>query len=190
MNVFDVILVLIVLAATFYGWRTGVIRQVVAIAAAMFAFMVADQIYEPFGTVLSQAAGIGRRNFFDGLAYLLLMCLAAAGFFLIVRRLYPYTGLAEPEQGGAGWYVDQIGGILLGAVLGVLLAVATVGVIEVLVYYHWPGFLEEGPRDQIHESVRGALLVRGLFSDAPAIAEVIGHWVPGVLIVREGRILP
>ena len=189
-NVVDAVLLVVILAAMFYGWQTGLLRQMVAISATMFALMAANYLYEPLAGWLSAAAQLAPPNFLQGLAYLFVLALAAAAWFLAIRRLYPYTRLVDPEVGGLVWRLDRFGGLVLGTVLGVLLAVATVGVIELLVYHRWPASVPGGPRDVIHAAVRDAVLVRGLFSGAPELADLVGAWVPGVTIAREGRIQP
>ena len=73
------------------------------------------------------------------------------------------------------------------AALGVLLAVALVGVAEMIVYYRWPGFVPSGGRDLVHIGFRDAALVNWMFTQAPGLAEFMGHWVPGVALAQEGR---
>jgi uncharacterized membrane protein required for colicin V production len=190
-NVVDGILVAVVVAALLYGWKNGLLRTLVAITAAMFAFVAAKQLYEPVGVVFSEAAGLRPPTFFEGLAYLFVIFLAAGVWFVAIRRLYPHTYLVDPETGGAAWRsVDRVGGLVLGALLGLILAIGTVGIMELLVFYRWPAFLPTGVRDVIHVAFRDAVLVRALFSEAPGLAAAIGHWVPGIVIAMEGRTLP
>ena len=190
MNLVDALLLAIIAAAMFYGWRTGVLRQVVAVSALMFAFMVAGQLYELLALWFSAAAQLAPPNFFQGLAYLFLLLLAAGIWFVGIRRIYPYTRLVDPEVGGLVWSLDRFGGLVLGTVLGLLLAIAVVGVVELLVYYRWPALVPAGPRDVIHAGVRDSRLVRTVLGEAPELADYLDHWVPGVAIAREGRILP
>ncbi|HLH26626.1 MAG TPA: CvpA family protein [Chloroflexota bacterium] len=188
-NLFDALLAAIVLGAMIWGWRTGVLRQLVAVSAAMVAFMVAEALYEPLGGAFNDAALVRTPAFFQGMSYLLVMCFVAATWFVLIRRLYPYTRLGE-ETDSTIRGLDSLGGMLLGLLLGVLLMIATVGVAEVLVYGRWP-FLESSTRrSTVHYAIQDSLIVRTLFKEAPDFADYVGHWVPGVAIAQEGRIQP
>jgi uncharacterized membrane protein required for colicin V production len=189
-NAIDLLLVAIVGAGMFYGWKSGLLRLVVAVSATMFGFMVANQFYEPLGRLFSAAAVMQVPNVFMGLAYLFLLFLAAGTWFIAIRKLYPYSRLVDPEVGGPIWLLDRFGGLLLGSVLGIMLAIATVGVVELLVFYPWPALMPQPARDVIHVAFRDAGLVRGMFSDTPWLASVASHWVPGVAIAQEAQALP
>ena len=189
-NAIDGLLLALIGGTMVWGWYTGVLRQIVAISAAMIAFMVAKLFYQQLGAWFGEVAMLSAPNFFEGPAYLLLFFLVAAGWFMIVRRAYPYTRLVEPERGGRGLVVDRVGGVLLGGALGVLLAIALVGVIELWVFYRWPILLGSGPRSGIHGMVHDSALVGWLFRESPETADLVGSWVPGVAVAREGRIQP
>ena len=55
-NVVDGILVLLVAGSTFYGWKNGVLRLVVAVTAAMVGFIAGRELYEPVAGIFSAAA--------------------------------------------------------------------------------------------------------------------------------------
>jgi uncharacterized membrane protein required for colicin V production len=188
-NLFDALLAAIVVAAAFWGWKSGVLRQLVAVSATMVAFMVAAQLYEPLGGAFNDAA-LGRNpGFFQAMAYLLIMFAVAGLWFFLLRRLYPYTRLgAESDATIRG--LDSLGGMLLGLVLGGLLAIATVGVAEVLVLGRWPFLESGGRRATVHNAIQDSLAVRTLFKEAPDFADYVSLWVPGVAVARDGRIQP
>jgi uncharacterized membrane protein required for colicin V production len=186
-NIVDGILVAIVAASMFYGWKAGVLRLLVAVTAAMVGFIAARELYVPIAEVFSLAASFRPPNIFDGLSYLWIWCLATVGWTWAIRKIYPHTKLYDAEVGGWLWSIDHFGGLALGAVLGVLLAVALVGVAEMIVYYRWPGFVPSGGRDLVHIGFRDAALVNWMFTQAPGLAEFMGHWVPGVALAQEGR---
>jgi uncharacterized membrane protein required for colicin V production len=188
-NVFDAVLAAIVLAGMFWGWKSGMLRQLVAVSATMVAFMVAAQLYEPLGGAFNDAALVRTPGFFQGMAYLLIMFFVAAIWFVLIRRIYPYTRLGA-ESDGTIRGLDNLAGMFLGLLLGLLLIIATVGVAEVLVYGHWPILESGGRRATVHAAIQDSLVVRTLFKEAPDFADYIGHWVPGVAIAREGRIQP
>jgi membrane protein required for colicin V production len=189
LNLVDLFLIVVILAAMAYGWRTGILRQLVTVSALMFAFIAASQLYRPLAAWLSAIPQLPTPNYFEGLSYLLILLFAAAVWFLGIHRLYPYTRLFDPDGGGAPVLFDNLGGMLIGALLGLLLVVAIVGVVELLVYYAWPHFIPGGPRDVIHVSVSNAGLVQWLVTERPELAEYLGDWVPGLEVAREGRIL-
>jgi uncharacterized membrane protein required for colicin V production len=186
-NVVDGILVALVLGSMFYGWKAGVLRLLVAVSGAMVGFIAARQLYEPVAGVFSAAAQFRPPNIFDGLAYLYIWCIAALIWFWCIRKMYPHTQLTDSEVGGLVWSIDRFGGLVLGVVLGLLLAVALVGVLDMIVAYRWPGFLPSGARDLMQVGVRDAALVRWLYSEAPGVVAFLGYWIPGLVLAREGQ---
>jgi uncharacterized membrane protein required for colicin V production len=186
-NVVDAVLIAIVVAAMFWGWKVGVLRGLVAVSATMVAFMVARELYLPLGGAFNDAALSGASTFFQGMSYLLVMFFVAAAWFVLIRRIYPYTRLgADSDATIRG--LDSVGGMFLGLALGLLLMIATVGVVEVLAYGRWPFLESASRRAAINQGVQDSLLVRMMFKDAPDFAEYVGHWVPGMAIAQEGRI--
>jgi uncharacterized membrane protein required for colicin V production len=186
-NLFDALLAAIVLAAMIWGWKTGLLRQLVAVSATMVALMVAEELYLPLGGAFNDAALAGAASFFQGMSYLLVMFFVAAAWFVLIRRIYPYTRLgAESDATIRG--LDDLGGMLLGLVLGILLAITVVGVAEVLVYGRWPILESRGRRATVHYAIQDSLVVQTLFKEAPEFVDYVGHWVPGIAIAREGRI--
>ena len=186
-NFIDVLLLAIVLLSMIWGWRSGLLRQLVAVTATMVAFMVAAELYLPLGGAFNDAALSGAASFFQGLAYLLVMFFVAAAWFILIRRIYPYTRLGSDADGTIRG-LDNLGGMFLGLLLGILLMIATVGVLEVLVYGRWPFLESSSRRATINQAVQDSLLVRMLFKEAPEFATYVGHWVPGMAIAQEGRI--
>jgi uncharacterized membrane protein required for colicin V production len=186
-NLFDAFLLLIVIMSMYWGWRSGILRQLVAVSATMVAFMVAEALYLPLGGAFNDAALSGAASFFQGMSYLLVMFFVAAVWFILIRRIYPYTRLGS-ESDGTIRGLDSLGGMFLGLLLGVLLMIATVGVVEVLVYGRWPFLESSSRRATINQAVQDSLLVRMMFKEAPDFAEYVGHWVPGMAIARDGRI--
>jgi len=188
-NLFDGLLIVIVAGAMFWGWQSGLLRQLVAVTAAMVAFMVAAQLYEPLGGIFNDFSLVRTPAFFQGLSYLLVMCFTAAVWFVIIRRIYPYTRLGN-EGDGTVRGLDSLAGMLLGLVLGFLLALATIGVVELLAFGRWPLFESSRSRETIHYAIQDSLVVRTLFKEAPDVADYVSNWVPGVAIARTGRIQP
>ena len=161
----------------YWGWQTGVLRQLVAVSATMVAFMVAAQFYEPLGGAFNDAATRATPAFFQAMSYLLIMFFVAAAWFVIIRRLYPYTRLgADSDATIRG--LDSLGGMFLGIVLGGLLMIATVGVAEgVSVRALADHGIQWAPHDG-PPGDSGLVVVRALFKEAPAFANYVGNWVP------------
>ena len=65
-NFIDVLLLAIVLLSMIWGWRSGLLRQLVAVTATMVAFMVAAELYLPLGGAFNDAALSGAASFFQG----------------------------------------------------------------------------------------------------------------------------
>ena len=111
-NLVDGLLVTIVIMATYWGWRTGALRQLVAVSGTMVAFTVAEALFLPLGGSFNDAALSGAASFFQGLSYLLVMFFVAAVWFVHIRRIYPYTRLGDETDaricgaGLPGWHVS------------------------------------------------------------------------------------
>ena len=189
-NVVDGIIVAIVAGAVFWGWQSGLLRQLVALSATLAGLIVAKQLYEPIGAVFSDFAFIRTLAFYQALSYLLVMVFTAAVWFVAIRRIYPYTHLTDADGEDAVRGLDKVGGMFLGLLVGILLAIAFIGVTELLVSSRWPIFEAAGTRTAIHRAMQESVLVRGLFSDVPALMAHVEGWVPGITIARDGRVQP
>jgi uncharacterized membrane protein required for colicin V production len=189
-NVVDGVLVALMAGSLYYGWKNGVLRLVVAVTGAMVGFIAGRELYEPVAGIFSAAAGFRPPNIFDGLAYLYVWCLAALGWFWAIRKAYPYTRLTTAEVGGLVWSVDRFGGLFLGGVLGLTLAVALVGVADLLVAYRWPAFVPLNIKDTLDLGFRNAALVRWMNSEFSGFVTFMGHWVPGLALAGEGQPQP
>ena len=189
-NVVDALIVAIVAGTVFWGWKSGLLRQLVALGATLAGVIVAKQLYEPVGAAFSDAASAQNLAFYQALSYLLVMVFTAAVWFVAIRRIYPYTRLADTDGDGALHGADNVGGMFLGLLVGILLAIAFIGVTELLVSSRWPVFEAAGTRHAIHRAMQDSVLVRGLFSDLPALMAHVESWIPGITIARDGRIQP
>lgn len=189
-NAVDGLIVALIAACLFYGWHSGVLRQLAIVSAALFALMCAGTFHEGLGSWWAAAAGLQPPTYLDAVAYLFLLVLSAAAWLLVLHRLYPYTRLTAREVGSWLWGLDRFGGLVVGGVLGVLLVLAVIGAAELLVYFRWggqPG--ARGVRDVVHTQVREARLLQDLLA-TPELSDHLSYWVPGLRVAREGTILP
>jgi uncharacterized membrane protein required for colicin V production len=190
-TVVDAVILLLIVGCILYGWRTGLVRQVVAVSATIFALMLANVGYEFLGGWWAAAASVVSPTYLDALAYLLILLVAAVFWLTVMRRIYPYTRIASSEVGNWAWSLDRFGGLIVGGLLGVLVALAVVGTAELMAYYRWggqPG--ASGVRNVVHDQVTGSAILRETFVEAPPAADLLGYWVPGIRRAREGTILP
>jgi uncharacterized membrane protein required for colicin V production len=189
-NVLDVVLGAVVLGAAAYGWHSGVLRLLVAVSGTMVGFIAARQFYEPVAWVFSLAAGMRQPDIFDSLSYFYVWCLAALAWFWLIRKLYPYTHLTDEEERNAIWALDHTLGLLLGVVLGLLLAAGVVGVTAHLVAYEWPGLLPGGGRTLLQVGLRESALVRWLHEAECSPLTLARYSVPSLGMVAEGHTTP
>lgn len=190
-DVVDAVIFIVFAICMVYGWRTGLLRVCVALSAVIFALMCANTFYQGLGAWWEAAGGLVGPTYLEALAYLLLYLLSASFWLMVIRRVYPYTRLSASEVGSWVWSLDRFGGLLVGAVLGVLVAVSVVGAAELLVYHRWggqPG--ARGVRDIVHAQVVESAVVRNVLGETPALAELVTYWVPGWRIAKEGNIRP
>jgi uncharacterized membrane protein required for colicin V production len=187
-NIIDGMLIAIIAGATFWGWKAGFLRLLVALTAALAGCMVASLLYQPIGYFLSDFSFVGVLAFYHALSYLFVLTLTAGLWFFAIHKIYPYTRLVDPSADRLTTGLDNLGGMFLGLLLGILLSIATIGVAELLAYSRWPVLEAAGSRSALHGAVQQSLIVRGLFSEVPDLMEHVSHWVPGIQVARDGRI--
>ncbi len=189
-NVVDGLIIGLLGACLFYGWHTGVLRQLAVVSAVLFALICAHAFYQSLGAWWAAAASMQPPTYLDAVAYVFLLVVAAAVWLVVLHRVYPYTRLAAPKIDTWLWTLDRFGGLVMGALLGVLLVVAVIGASELLVYFRWGGPLgARGVRELVHAQIRDSTLLQDIL-DTPELSDFLGYWVPGLRIAREGTIVP
>ena len=120
MNCIDVVIIVILAVAGFFGLRTGVIKAILSLAGIIIGVILAGQYYAPLSeqlTFIPIAAGAKIAAF----AIILVGTMAVAA---IIARLLKWAASAVM----LGW-VNHLGGALFGLVMGAFFASAIMALL-------------------------------------------------------------
>lgn len=115
MNLFDILLLLIILVCFGAGLRSGLIKQVFSLTAIIGGVALGFFFYEPLGAILLEKKIIAEPKIADILGFLIVACLA---YMLIHYLSHFLTDLLEKIK--MGWFNHLLGGAL-GFIIGLLL---------------------------------------------------------------------
>ncbi len=115
MNLFDILLLLMILACFGGGLRSGLIKQFFSLAAIIGGVALGFFFYEPLGGILLEKNIIAEPRIADILGFLIVACLA---YMLIHYLSHFLTDLLEKVK--MGWINHLLGGAM-GFIIGLLL---------------------------------------------------------------------
>jgi uncharacterized membrane protein required for colicin V production len=177
-SVFDLVLVLALLAMFVVGYAQGVIRRLLGIAAILFSLIVAAQLRAPLGDYLTeQWTGIA-----DSYSYMVafgaVFLAAAVTLSLGIQITYRPAPLFQKYP-----VLDEIIGGILGVLEGFLILIAILLILDP--HYNQPtvqetvGFGEFTLLRDLHARLNESLIAEILRSDViPAILAVVGGLFP------------
>lgn len=120
MNLFDILLLVIILVCFGAGLRSGLIKQVFSLTAIIGGVALGFFFYEPLGAILLEKNIIAEPRIADILGFLVVACLA---YMLIHYLSNLLTDLLEKVK--MGWINHLLGGAM-GFIVGLLLCYLTV----------------------------------------------------------------
>ncbi len=115
MNLFDILLLLIILICFGAGLRSGLIKQVFSLTAIIGGVALGFFFYEPLGAILLEKNIIAEPKIANILGFLIVACFA---YMLIHYLSHFLTDLLEKIK--MGWFNHLLGGAL-GFIIGLLL---------------------------------------------------------------------
>ena len=115
MNLFDILLLFVILVSFGAGLRSGLIKQIFSLTAIVGGIALGFFFYEPLGTVLLEKNIIAEPRIADILGFLIVACLA---YMLIHYLSHFLTDLLEKVK--MGWINHLLGGAM-GLIVGLLL---------------------------------------------------------------------
>ncbi|MCY3827310.1 MAG: CvpA family protein [Candidatus Dadabacteria bacterium] len=115
MNLFDILLLLMILASFGAGLRSGLIKQVFSLASIVGGAALGFFFYKPLGAILLEKNIIAEPRIADILGFLVVACLA---YMLIYYLSHLLTDLLEKIK--MGWINHLLGGAM-GFIIGLLL---------------------------------------------------------------------
>jgi uncharacterized membrane protein required for colicin V production len=178
LTTFDYVLLILLAGAFVVGFVQGAVRQLLSMLALLLAFVVAAALRTPLGDFLGQywtalAPGFSRLIAF-GLLFLLVFVIAQ----LLIQMRY------RPAPLVARWALaDDIGGGVLGVVLGLLMIAAVVMINDS--FYATRPVGDNGQVEWIADlaaGMRDSAIVNGLRSTViPVLVTILGPLGPGTV---------
>lgn len=123
MTAVDLLLVLFFMGFFVLGFAQGAIRRMIGIAAILFSFLLAANLYEPLGGFLGSNWGQFSRQYSYMIGFGTVFVAAVVAFALVAQGFYK----PQPLFAKARWADEIIGGILglieAGIVLGAVIII-------------------------------------------------------------------
>jgi uncharacterized membrane protein required for colicin V production len=116
LNLFDLVVILLLVGMFVLGFIQGAIRRVVGILCMTFAFFIAAQLSVPVGKFLAENWTYYPTRYSVMIGFLVLFVAAVVALFLIVQGTYQKTQLFARHP-----VIDEVLGGVLGVVQGLLL---------------------------------------------------------------------
>ncbi len=115
MNLFDILLLLMILSSFGAGLKSGLIKQVFSLASILGGVALGFFFYSPLGAILLEKNIIAEPRIADILGFLVVACLVYMLIYYLSRFL---TDLLEKIK--MGWINHLLGGVV-GFIIGLLL---------------------------------------------------------------------
>jgi uncharacterized membrane protein required for colicin V production len=129
---FDVFLVLILVGSIAAGLHLGFLRQALLLVVLYLATVLSAQYYGDLSALLMRMVPSASRDITDLLGFLLLLAASGVGVTSLVWTCYQDTRLP------AALLVDNVGGALVGSVIGLFAIALTLLLTHFAVQAPWP----------------------------------------------------
>ena len=126
----DLLLVLVWLAAIVFGWISGIVRQLLVLAAIVLGAVIGLTLAWDAAYWTGLVSGLEQRRLHP-LLYAIITIAVAAVLYYLTTRAYPHTRLAGRKT------LDQWGGGLLGLTVGLLVVMLLAAVLRMLTGVEW-----------------------------------------------------
>ena len=137
----DLLLILYFLGFFVLGFAQGTIRRLIGIAAIMFSFLLAANLYEPLGSFLGSNWGQFSRQYAYMVGFGTVFVAAVVAFALVAQGFYKPQPLFAKAR-----FVDEIIGGLLGVVQAGLILLSVIVILGS--FFLIPG-IPEDPQELI-----------------------------------------
>lgn len=175
----DLIMVALWIVIVALGVRTGLIRQLLALAALYVSLIVASSFKDVVGGWLGRVFPAAGPDILRPVAFLLLFVLGAIMISSLAAAAYSDTRLANFEA------LDRFGGGVTAAILGVLLVATLMGLLYFVGAVDWPAGNEV--RISMRHAIENSVLQPMIRSRMPLVYQVLGPWMPSeIAIIQRG----
>lgn len=177
-SVFDLIILLALLAMFIVGYAQGVIRRLLGIAAIIFSLIVAAQLRAPLGEYLQQQWGGIAPSYSNMVAFGAVFAAAAITLSIGIQITYRPAPLFQKYP-----VLDEIVGGILGVIEGFLILIAVILILDP--HYNDPNVAAQVGRGEftllrdLHARLNESVIVDVLRENViPAIMAVLGILFP------------
>ena len=186
MNWFDILLLVIVVGALAWGLKTGILHTVFLVIGVVLGWWLAGRYADDFGGLVGSAASVD--SFITAMAYWIIIAVVTA---VVVK----FGGLVRTALNigtlGAVGATDRIGGLILGGIVGLVIACAVIVMLARLAFdftievpaSDWvgsgPGIVSiENQRQSLLDALAGSSGVSAFMSVRDALPEEMLGLVP------------
>ena len=129
MNWLDILLLAILVVGAILGMRLGLLGAAINAMALLIGWLVAGQLSDEVGGIF--ASSLSSDTIVTVLAYILIMALSLVLARIVWKVVRPIINLATLGVVGVA---DRVGGIVVGAILGIMIASAIIIVLARFTY--------------------------------------------------------
>jgi membrane protein required for colicin V production len=176
LNVFDLVVVLVMMAFFIVGYIQGTIRRLLGIASILFSFLLAANLRDPLGGFFAANWTQFGPEYSHLIAFGVVFVAAVVGFSLTIQTFYTKLELSEKYP-----VVDEMLGGVLGILQGMIILGAMIAILDS--FFLVPGIAPDSDElpflRTLHEAFNPsgtALLYRETLM--PAFLAVVGPLLP------------
>lgn len=167
----DIILLLILIASMLAGFSQGTVWQLINIGALYFGVSVAAGYYTRVTRLMRKYLGPSDTLTRDTIVFLAIV-FGTWGAIMLASR-YSFRGVNIKT----GRTLDQLGGMVIGLVVGFVWCLLLLLVLGFITSVPWPQY--DGARMFIVEGLKRSFLRPFILSLLPLLVEAISPWIPG-----------
>lgn len=175
----DLLLVLMLLTSIALGFHHGLIRQAFLLAAMYIATVLSAQYYSHISALLVRSFPSTTQAIADSIAFVLLATFLTIGLTWLTWRSFRGTRLP------AAIILDNMGGAILGSIIGLFVISLTLMVARYAVELPWPD--GSSVRFAINTGLSNSILQDAFSTPLPIVQSLLQPWVPaGIPFISNG----
>lgn len=177
-DLFDLLVVLGLMAMFILGYIQGAVRRLLGIASILFSFLVAAQLRDPLGDFLAENWTHFPDEYSHMIGFGAVFVASSVGFTIALQAFYKVVPLFQRYP-----VVDELLGGVLGVVQGAIIVGAVITILDPFYQLPFPPFTDEAA---LLRSIHGAYdlsVTAGIFREQliPGFLAVAGALVPDAI---------
>ena len=169
MTALDILLIGLWLAAIWFGWNSGILRQLFLLGSVLAGGIIASTVVYGVSYWTGLVSGTGRERMLP-FTYALLIVLVAAVIFLLTVRSYPQTRLMRHKG------PDHLVGALLGFMVGLIAVDLAAGILLMTTSEPWLVF--DGARISIRQQLDSTPFIPFVAQAFSPVTSVVRNLLP------------